>query len=115
MSSIVEDVVLWLEDLGIDAYYDVPSVRPDSFAVVDLTGNPEEELTLHTATLTITLWDTDAANLRVTSQAIISSRYSLMDIESVFGSTIANEYEDYDYDGGVFQRVILLRLLVEQY
>lgn len=112
--DITNSIISWLEGLGVDAYHTVPASRPDSFAVVDMAGNPTEAVTLRRSTLSVTLWDVDAQRMRDTAYTIGTSRYLLMEQPRIFGTQIVNEYEDYDHEGDVFLYVIVLQVLYEE-
>lgn len=111
--DIANVVVAWLEGLGIDAYHSVPSQRPERFAVVGVTGNPSEETTLHQATVSVTMWDADGQRLRDDAREAVISRYQLMEVPNIFGTSIINEYDDFDYESDMSIRVILIAVLVE--
>lgn len=87
--------------LGASAYRDVPSVRQDSFMVVELTGGPQGNRVQCSPSVDVDCWAQTSAQAERLAENAKSVLMSLPDsVENVFAVTITTEYDNPDLDSG---------------
>lgn len=97
------EVADWLNSkkLGATAYYDVPSDRPDSLFVVELTGGTGESLVIERPMVDVQCW---AKNRRDAALMADAAKTALRDMAfehpSFFRANVTSTYRDRDMESG---------------
>ena len=117
MSSIIDIVIDCIEESidGMRAYRAVPSDRPESFAVVELTGGRWVNAVQRSPAVGVDCWAASNYEAETLAESVAAALVSMPDkVENVFHVSIESIYNNQDIDSGTPRYTVGATLTVNE-
>lgn len=89
------------KELSATSYYDVPSKRPSTFIVVELTGGADDELVIERPMLDIQCWATSRRDAAMLADEVKGALRDMpYELDDCFYADLTSTFRDYDLDSG---------------
>ena len=88
-------------NLGATAYREVPSMRPESFMVVELTGGAGANIVKRSPSIDVDCWASRQHDAEILAFEVVNALLVMPDaLPNVFGASVSTVYSNPDPDSG---------------